>query len=174
MASLQLFSQLLNERKKCALSPSKPQLLALFCFPLSEALLKGPGWLLVALGDLVAAAGLWGRAQHPSPSSGCPSPEFFSSFSAGWSPCSWQSIAVTSSARHQPDVTGTGSAGGPPTQEPYQPRGWRAQVTPRAGRPPLSLFSRHKTSPRWKFQSWLLTSSAISAGQEEGPALSPQ
>lgn len=111
MASLQLFSQLLNERKKCALSPSKPQLLALLGFPLGNVPPKGPGVggrLLVVLEDLVAAAGLCGGAHHPSPSSGCPSPEFSScssSFLAPWRPCSWWSMAVTSSARHQPDVT---------------------------------------------------------------------
>lgn len=53
MASLQLFSRVSNERKKCALSPSKPQLLASLGFPLNKALPKGPavgGWLRRAPG----------------------------------------------------------------------------------------------------------------------------
>lgn len=173
MASLQLLSQLLNERKKCALPPSKPQLLALLGFPLSNVLPKGPGaggWLLVALGDPVAAAGLWVTAQHPALGI------HHHSFPRAAHPVQlvgnpW-SVTVTSSAPHQPDVTahdpallGTGSAGGPPTQELYQPRGWRAQVSPPwPGRPPMSLFSRHKISPRWKFHSRFPASGVISTG----------
>lgn len=93
-----------------------------------RALEWGHGWgqLLVALGDPGAAAALWVRAQHPSHSSGDPPPGLSScssSHSARWS------IIVTSSERPDPAFLGTGSAGGPPTLEPYQPRGWRAQVT---------------------------------------------
>lgn len=88
--------------------------LALLGFPLSKAPPKGPGaggWLLVVLGDLVAAAGLWLRAPHPSPSSGYPFPEFcWCSSSYSVSPCSRWSVTATSSACHQPDVTAHGPA----------------------------------------------------------------
>lgn len=72
MASLQLFSQLLNERKKCASSPSKPQLLALLGFSLSNALPKGPGvggWLLgMAPGGPWGPGGCcWALGDSPSP-----------------------------------------------------------------------------------------------------------
>lgn len=136
----------------------------------------GCGGLLVALGDAVAAAGLGVRAHHPSQSSGYPSPEFSScssSHSARWSPRSWRSVAVTSSARHRPDVTahdrrfwGQAALEVHPHKGLISPVGGEHRSPPRPGRPPLSLFSRHKIGPRWKFQSRFVASSVISTGAE--------
>lgn len=71
MASLQLFSRVSNERKKCALSPSKPQLLASLGFPLDKALPKGPaagGWLQRAPGGPWGRGGCcWAWGESPSP-----------------------------------------------------------------------------------------------------------
>lgn len=93
-----------------------------------------------------------------------------------------KSVTVTSSARHQPNVTapapaadpafsGKGSAVGPPIREPYQPVGGEHGSPPRPGGPPTSLFSRNKINPQRKLRSRFLASSVKSAcGQKEGPA----